>query len=76
MHSKRGERLRDIFVAACEKYPRDDADFRRAVDLMRDWDLKAFSDAAPTAKAAARNISKAAKQINENFGKVKRDGTK
>jgi penicillin amidase len=44
VHSKQGERLRDIFVAACEKHPREDADFKRAVELMREWDLKADTE--------------------------------
>jgi len=38
-YSKRGERLRDIFVSACEKHPQPGPDFARAVELLRDWDL-------------------------------------
>ena len=41
VHSKQGERLRDIFVAACEKHPRPGPDFKRAVELMREWNLNA-----------------------------------
>ena len=39
VHSKRAERLRDLFVAACEKHPRPGADFEHAVELLREWDL-------------------------------------
>ncbi len=40
LRSGRGERLRDIFVAACEKHPRPGKDFERAVKILRDWNLE------------------------------------
>ncbi len=46
VYSKQAERLRDIFVDACEKYPSADSDFRQAVELMKAWDLMAEPDRA------------------------------
>jgi penicillin amidase len=40
LYSKRGERLRDYFVSACEKYPQPGPDFARAVELLREWNLE------------------------------------
>ncbi len=62
VRSKRGERLRDMFVAACEKHPQPGRDFERALELMRDWDLEADAESRGAAifyeshATIARNI--------------------
>jgi penicillin amidase len=44
VYSKRGERLRDFVVSACETYPKPGPDFARAVELLRRWDLNADAE--------------------------------
>lgn len=46
VYSKQAERLRDIFVEACEKYPNADRDFKKAVELIKKWNLVADPDSA------------------------------
>ncbi|MBI4831582.1 MAG: penicillin acylase family protein [Candidatus Lindowbacteria bacterium] len=46
MYSGQGARLRDRFVAACERYPQPDADFKDAVEILRTWDLNADAESA------------------------------
>jgi len=46
VYSKRGERLRDRFVDACEHHPRTDPDFAQALELLRNWDLNVDTESA------------------------------
>jgi penicillin amidase len=45
-YSKQAERMRDIFVDACEKCQTADPDFKQAVELMKKWNLVADQDSA------------------------------
>ncbi|MBI5116315.1 penicillin acylase family protein [Candidatus Poribacteria bacterium] len=44
VYSGQGARLRDRFVAACEKYPQAGPDFKDAVEIMRSWDLRSDAE--------------------------------
>ena len=49
IYSKQGERLRDLLVAACDKYPQPGRDFARAVELLEKWDLNSDAESVGAA---------------------------